>query len=187
MDELTKKMEEYEQKKEMEYQEFMKTCHDKITSGELIYRAMALFIARRFEVKISSYRGCDVDGSVYYILNHYINEIDEDFETWLNKEDAPLIRSRKQLRRIFPEFKFIKSDRELVETANKVYNLNLQLTEDYIYSLSFDFNSFTPINVEEIHEIKEEIKVLKKYGHPTDELEEKLSQFNLSSEIMEVI
>lgn len=169
----------------MEYEEFMKQCSKKINEGDLIYRAMALFIAHKYDVNIPSWG--DVDGSVYHILNHYIEEVDEDFEEWLNKDDAPLIRSRKELRKIFPEFKFIKSDRELVESVNKIYNLNLQLSNECIYSLSFDFNTFTPINVDEIHQIKQEIKVLKKYGYPTTELEEKLQEYNLGTEILEVI
>jgi hypothetical protein len=41
--------------------------------------------------------------------------------------------------------------------------------------------------VEEIHEIEEDIKVLKKYGFPTDEIEAKLDSFGLAPEIMEVL
>lgn len=185
MDDFEKYLEEKRQKEQREYEKFMKTCKDKITDGDVIYRALALFIAQRFKVEIPSYG--DIDNSVYHILNHYVEEVDEDFEKWLNKDDAPLIRSRKQLRKIFPEFKFIKSDKKLVETVNTIYNLNLELSERYIYSLSFDFNSFVPINVDEIHKIKEEIKVLKKYGHSTKELEDKLAEFKIKPEIMEVI
>lgn len=170
-----------------EHDEFMQKCSNKIRDGDLIYRAMALFIARRFEVKIPTYRGCDIDRAVYGVLNHYIEEVDEDFEEWLNKEDAPLIRSKNELRKIFPEFKFIDSDKELIETVNKLYNLDLKLTDEYFYSLSFNFNNFTPINVEKIHELNEEIKILKKYNYPTEELEEELKKFNLEPELLEGI
>lgn len=171
----------------MEYEEFMEQCSEKINNGELIYQAIALWIAKKFEVKIPSYPFCDVDSSVYHILNYYIEEVEEDLEEWLNKDNAPLIRSKKELRRIFPEFKFIKNDRDLVETVNKVYNLDLHMSDECIYSLSFDFNSFTPINANEIHQIKQEIQILEKYNYPTDELKEKLKKYDIEPEIMELI
>lgn len=187
MDSFEEYLERKEQERQHEYDVFMKTCKDKITSGDVIYRALALFIAKRFKVEIPEYG--DMSDAVYRILNHYVEEVDEDFETWLNKDDAPIIREVRELRKIFPEFKFIKNDHKLVETANKIYGLSLRLDyeEEYFYSLSFDFNSFTPIQVEEIHEIEEDIKVLKKYGFPTDELEAKLDSFGLAPEIMEVL
>lgn len=169
----------------MDYETFMKTCSEKINDGELIYRAAAFFVAKRFGVEIPSYG--DMDGSVYHILNHYIENVDEDFETWLNKEDGPMIRPMKQLRKIFPEFSFMETDSEILDAANKIYGLDLDYIEDYFFSLSFDFNSFTPINVKEVHDIKKDIEVLKKYGHPTDELEEKLNSFGLDPEILEAI
>lgn len=169
----------------MDYETFMKTCGEKINDGELIYRAAAFFIAKRFDVEIPSYG--DMNGSVYHILNYYVENVDEDFETWLNKEDGPMIRPMRQLRKIFPEFSFIKSDSEILDTANRIYGLDLDYIDDYFFSLSFDFNSFTPINVKEVHDIKKDIDVLKKYGHPTDELEEKLNGFGLDPEILEAI
>lgn len=171
----------------MDYDTFMQTCADKIRNGELIYRAMALFIAQRFNVKIPTYG--DVDAGVYYILNHYVEEVDEDLETWLNKDDGPMIRPVKDLKRIFHEFKFIEDDYKLVRTVNEIYGLDLEIDEngEYFYTLSFDFNSFTPIDVNGVHEIKRDIEVLKKYGHPTDELEAMLAEYGLDPEIMEVL
>lgn len=169
----------------MDYETFMKTCSEKINDGELIYRAAAFFVAKRFGVEIPSYG--DMDGSVYHILNHYVENVDEDFETWLNKEDGPMIRPMKQLRKIFPEFSFMETDSDILDAANTIYSLDLDYIEDYFFSLSFDFNSFTPINVKEVHDIKKDIEVLKKYGHPTDELEEKLNSFGLDPEILEAI
>jgi hypothetical protein len=171
----------------MDYETFMQTCGDKIRNGELIYQAMGLFIAKRFKVEIP--RWGDVDGGVWAILNHYIENVDEDFQTWIDKEDAPMIRPVSQLRKIFPEFKYIKEDWKLIETANKIYGLDMELDheEEYFFSLSFDFNSFTPINVDGIHELKEEIKVLQKYGYPTDELEAKIAESGLDPEIVEVL
>lgn len=185
VDDIEAYMEQRRVEKERRYETFMKTCRDKITDGDVIYRALALFIAKRFDIEIPCYG--DVDGSVYCILNHYVEEVDEDFETWLNKDDGPMIRPMKQLRKIFPEFSFIESDVEIMKTANKIYGLDLDYTEDYFFSFSFDFNSFTPIDVGEIHAIKEDIKILQRYGHPTDELEEKLNSFGLDPEILEAI
>lgn len=180
-------IEEDRRKRQKEYDDFMETCKNKITDGGLIYRSLALFIAKRFQVKISPYAHCDLPDCVYHILNYYVEEVDEDFEKWLNKNDAPLIRPKHQLRKIFHEFDFISDDKKLVDTVNKVYGLDLNLDSDYIYTNSFDFNSFVPINVEEIHNIKEDINTLRKYNYPTIELEEKLKDFNLPDEIIEVI
>ena len=58
---------------------------------------------------------------------------------------------------------------------------------DYVYSYSFDFNSFTPISMDEVKEIKAEIKFCEKYGLDHNELDEKLSSFNLSKEVLEMI
>lgn len=178
-------MEQERQKREEEHDVFMKTCREKITDGDLVYRALALFIAKRFDVDIPSYG--DMNGSVYIILNHYVEEVDEDFETWLNKENAPLIRRKNELREIFPEFSFMVKDSDIVEAVNKIYGLNIELRGDYFYSLEFDFNSFVPIDVGEIHALKEEKKTLEKYGMPTDEVDEKLDSFGLDPEIMEAI
>ena len=170
----------------MDYELFMKTCSDKIREGSVIYRAMALFIAKRYNVKIPIYG--DLDGSVYHILNHYIKNVeDTPIEEWLNTDDAPFIRSRNELRPIFPEFNFIKDDEKLVKVVNEFYGLDLNLTEEYIYSLSLDFNSFTPIDVEEVNILKTDINVLKKYGYPTTELEDKLQKYGFTEEQLKVL
>lgn len=185
MDDFEKEIEEYRRKKEEKRMKFFNTCREKINDGTLIYRSLALFIAKRFKLHIDDY--FDVDNSVYEILNYYIENVDEDFEKWLNKDDAPLIRKRSELRKVFPEFKFIDSDKKLVDNVNNLYGLDLHLSDDCFWSVSFDFNSFIPIDVEEIHRIKEEIKVLEKYGYPVDDLKEKLDSFNLDEDILEGI
>jgi hypothetical protein len=178
-------MEEKRQEREDRYNKFMSTCLEKITDGDLVYRALALFIAKRFEVEIPSYG--DMDGAVYVVLNHYVENVDEDFETWLNKDDGPMIRPMRELRKIFPEFDFLETDSDVIATANKIYGLDIDYVEDYFFSLSFDFNSFVPIDVKEIHTLKEDKKILEKYGISTDEVDEKLNSFELDPEILEAI
>ena len=54
-------------------------------------------------------------------------------------------------------------------------------------SYSFDFNSFKPLPVSEIKAIKEERKVLNKYGLDVSELDKKLSNYGLTEEELEMI
>lgn len=180
-------MEEVRREEQESYDKFMGTCASKITSGELIYNCLALYIAKHFKVEIPTYG--DIDGGVYHILNHYIEEVDEDFEKWIHSDDGPFIRPIRDLRRIFYEFDSIEDDKKLMDAVNEIYGLELHMDEDkeYIYALSLDFNSFEPINVDGVHEIKRDIEILKKYGHPTDELEAKLAEYGLDPEIMEVL
>lgn len=139
-------------------------CVSKITDSSLIYRMCALRIMQRFELELRW------DGEVpyicYEILDYYIEEIDEDFEAWLYSDDAPLIRPVSDLRKIFPELILYNymTDKEIIVLANKIYNVDLKLYNgDYIYSYSFNFNSFEPISAQEVHKIKEEIAILRKY------------------------
>lgn len=187
MDDFEKAVAEMEAKREREYNKFMNTCRDKITSGDLIYRALALFIAKTFKVEIPSYG--DIGGGVYTILNHYIEEVDEDFETWLTKDNGPMIRPIRDLKRIFKELDFIEDNRELAKKANELYNLEIEIdhTEEYMYALQFDFNSFTPIDVKKAYQLKEDKKILEKYGMPTDEVDKKLEELKIPQDIMEVI
>lgn len=184
-------MSDYEKKRQMEYERFMNKCASKITDGDLIYRLLALGICKRFKLKLDY--TCSPPDVVYAILNHYVEEVDEDFEEWLNKEDAPMIRRASELKRIFPEIaSFTESNREIVEVANEIYGLNLELyseryEEEYIYSLSFDFNSFVPIDISRIREIKEELAFCKKYGVENPEMEEELKSFGLSDEQLDKI
>lgn len=189
-DDFEKQLEEKRRKKEEERLAFLNKCLTKLTDPELAYRCLALRIAERFEIESNWSR--QFPGPVYAILNHYVNEVDEDFETWLNKEDAPFIRKAEELDKIFPEFTFESSNRKKVELINKVYNVSLiyyhdEFEPDYIYSYSFDFNSFKPLDINKIHLIKGEIRILEKYNHPTLELEEQLKEFNLPEDILKEI
>ncbi len=189
-DDFEKEMEEYERKREEERQAFLQKCHDKITDGGIVYQGLAFIIAHRFKIT-EAYHGSGFHDVVYRILNHYVEEVDEDFETWLHKDDGPFVRPAKTMVNIFPEFKKISNKpRKIMEIANEMYGLDLQYDHceyhgDYVYSYSFDFNSFTPINVDEVVKLKEEITILKSYGHPTDELEAKLQGYGFTPEQLE--
>lgn len=185
---IEKEMSEYQKKKEEKRKQFFKKCSDKIRKGELIYQALALYIAKRYNIDTNY-----LPNVIYIILNHYIENIEEDFETWIHKENSPLLRPAEQLPKIFPEIAVITtSEEQIIKIANNLYNLNLkyfneEFCERYVYSLEFDFNSFTPININKVKELKEEIRILKKYGNETKELEEKIKNFGLTEEQIELL
>lgn len=190
MFDLDKEMEEYERKKEEERLAFLQKCHDKIKDGRTVYEGLSFIIAHRFRIT-EAYHGSGFHEVVYRILNYYVDEVDEDFQTWLHKDDGPFVRPAKEVVKIFPEFKKISTNaRKIVEIANELYGLDLQYDHceyhgDYVYSYSFDFNSFTPINVDEVVKLKEEIAILKSYGHPTEELEKKLKSYGFTPKQLE--
>ena len=189
MTEWEKELEEKRRKEEEERLAFLDKCLSKLTDPELAYRCLSLRVAQRFKIK-EDYMG--FPNSVYAILNYWVDEVDEDFEFWLNKDDAPFIRKAKELYKIFPEFSFETDLRKKVELINKVYGLELyydgdEWTDNYVYSYSFDFNSFTPLPVKKIHNLKEEIKVLEKHGADTSSLIKELEEFGLPDDVLEVI
>ena len=164
-------------------------CASKITDSSLIYQMCALRIMQRFELDL---RWDNYPPYVCYkILDYYIENVDEDFGEWLYRDDAPLIRPVSDLRKIFPElilYNEIKNQ-EIIDLANTLYNVGLHLdTNDhriYIYSYSFDFNSFTPIPIKEIYEIKQEIAILLKYGVDTSALEAKIDSYGLPENVIQ--
>lgn len=167
---------------------FTETCSSKINQGDIIYKSVALYIAKRFNVKIHDYCYAELPNCVYHILNYYIDNVEGvRIDDWLNQNDAPLIRGRKELRKIFPELKFIDDDSKLIKIVNNIYNLDLKLDGEYFYTMSMDFESFVPIKIDEIIILKNDISVLKKYGYPTGELEEKLNEYGLTLDELEFI
>lgn len=182
--------EDYKKQQEEERKAFFQKCSDKIRDGEFIYQLLADFIAKRFKVDI---KYCN-ESPVYAILNHYIDNVEEDIVEWLYKNNAPYIVKASQMPIIFHEFKELGDNKAIMEMANKIYNLNLEYhygecsyDDDYVFAYEFDFNSFTPINLNEVIQLKREIDVLKKYNHNTDKLESKLKDFNLPKEVLDVI
>lgn len=187
MDVFEEKMSEYERKREEKRLAFLKKGADKVRNDDdLLYRMMALHLSQRFEL------GLEWNNKphyvVYSVLNYYIENVDEDWDEWLNKNDAPIIRPIKQIKRYFPELQAIEDDeKKIVEMANNLYDLDIKTDYDgfdvrHFYAYSFDFNSFTPINVEEIKELKTEKCILSKYGYDTSEIDEKLNNFGLTEE-----
>lgn len=188
---IDKEMEEYELKREKEKQLFFNKCLSKMDDGKIAYHSFELLLCERFDIEIEKL--LNSPEAIYLVLNHFVENVDEPFYDWVNKNDAPLIRRADELPKIFPEFKCItdKPDK-IVELANRIYGLDLKISHEdwyhnYVYSFSFDFNSFTPINLDEIKELKTEIEVLKKHGHPLGDLEDKLKSYGLSDDELEVI
>lgn len=181
-------MEKYREEQEEKRLTLYDKCASKITDNSLIYQMCALKIMQRFELKL---KWDNYPPYVCYkILDYYIENVDEDFGEWLYKDDAPLIRPVGDLRKIFPElilYNEIKNQ-EIIDLANTLYNVGLHLdTNDnhiYIYSYNFDFNSFTPIPIKEIYEIKQEIAILSKYAVDTSALEAKINSYGLPEDIV---
>lgn len=183
MDDIDKAIQKYREIEEQKRLAIIDKCASKITNNDLIYRMCALRVMQRFELSLRW------DGEApyvcYEILNYYIEEVDEDFETWLYSDDAPLVRPVSELRRIFPEL-ILHNDignEEIIDLVNKVYDIDLKLDYGYIYSYSFNFNSFKPIPAQEIHRIKEEIAILLKYDVDVSALKAQIESYGLSEEI----
>ena len=182
-EEQEEKIEKYRKAQEEERLALYDECASKITDNSLIYQMCALKIMQRFELALRW------DGEApyicYEILNYYIKEVDEDFEAWLYSDNAPLVRPLSDLRRIFPELILHNdiTDKVIIDLVNKVYGIGLKLDDGYIYSYSFNFNTFKPIPAQEIHKIKEEIAILLKYNVDTSALEAQIESYGLPEEI----
>ena len=191
MDNFEEYIKEKREQEEKERQAFMDKCASKITDGEFIYHSLGLALCERFKLDLE-YNG-EPPSVVWGIVNYYVDNIDEDWVDWLIKDDAPIIRPMSHIKRIFPELAIIKDDiDEIINLANKLYNLDIKTdyngySSEYFYAYSFDFNSFKPLPVSEIKAIKEERKVLNKYGLDVSELDKKLSNYGLSEEELEAI
>lgn len=192
MDSFDDVMREFEKKEEEKRLAFLKKGADKIRDdNNLLYRLMALHLSQRFKL------GLDWNNEphrvVYSVLNYYIDNIDEPWEEWLNKNNAPIIRPIKEIKKYFPELKQISNDeKEIIKIANEIYGLSIEtdyngFDTNYFYAYELDFNSFTPINVKEIKKLKTEKIVLAKYGYDTSEIDEKLNSFGLTEEQIEVL
>lgn len=183
MDDFETYLKESEDRESLRREKFFKLVSDTVGfDGELIYKLLCYRVDKRFKL-IDSY------APTYKIVNHYIeNGIDMPFEEWLYCADAPFIVALYNIGRIFPEFKGIaKSDYQIVSLANKIYGLDLHIEYDccateYVYAYSFNFNSFTPIDVDDILSTKKEIEFCEKYGIEHKELDEKLSSFGVDVE-----
>ena len=187
-----------EAKRELEEQErlqFLKDTREKVykcNDGEFHYRLLVLRVCQRYKLSIEY-----VPNAVYAVVNDYIEKMDDiSFEEYLCGPSAPLIRPVKDICKIFHEFSFLKTDKEIVDLANKVYGLNLKIVSNgsyggsYLFSESFSFESFTPINIDEVKTLKDELTILKKHdasNKAIQELKDKINGFGLSKEILELI
>lgn len=191
-DTFEREMREFEKREEQKRLAFLEKGANKVRNDDdLIYRLMALHLSQRFKIGLDW--NDEPYGVVYSVLNHYIDHVDEPWEEWLNKNDAPIIRPIKSIKEYFPELKAIANDNEeIIRLANNIYNLDIKTDYDgfdsqHFYSYSFDFNSFVPIDIKEIKELKTEKMVLAKYGHDTSEIDKKLKTFGLTEEQIEVL
>lgn len=182
-----------EQEREEERLNFLKEGGDKIrNNNELLYEMTALFIQDRFNIRDDWYD--KIPAVVWRVTDYYYEEVNEPLNQWLRKDNSPMIKTVNDFKKIFPELSGLCSNvLDMVELANKLYNLELKVDYDgidepeYVYSFNFDFNTFTPINVKKIKELKTEKCVLAKYGHDTSEIDEKLNNFGLTEEQLEMI
>ena len=121
-------------------------------NGEDAYRYFCNKTAEILDVE-RHYSWC---GPVYAIVNYFFdNDMyrEMSLEDWLYSDDGPVIFSLFDMKKIFPEFALVCiNEHKIVETANEKYNLSLEIDEDYVWSLSFDWNSFTPIPVETVRQ-----------------------------------
>ena len=187
-----KELEEERRKKEEERLQSLKDCHEKfyrLNDGSFTYDCLVLTVCKRYDLNIK-----DVPNVAFGVVNYYIdNDIETSFEDYLYCNTAPLVKPVKQLREIFPEFSFAEKHEQIVELANKIYDLNLEIVGDglyggvYIYSPSFDFNSFTPIPVDRIHQLQEDMRILEKYGYSSDEIKKELDKYKLPDDVLEMI
>lgn len=194
MDSVEKAMQEYERKEEEKRLAFLKKGANKIRDDDdLLYRLMALHLSQRFKIGLNWNN--EPHNVVYTILNYYIDNIDEPWEKWLNKNNAPIIRPIKEIKKYFPELKEISNDeREIIKIANNLYGLDIKTdyddfdTNHFFYAYELDFNSFTPINIiKRVKELKTEKGILAKYGYDTSKIDEELKKFGLTEEQIEVL
>lgn len=188
MDDFEAYIKQSEDRRALKNEKFFKLVADTIGhDGRLISELLALKVAERFDINFDgvAYTPC------YKIANHYImnDDIEIGFVEWLYCDDAPFLKPLYRIGKYFPELKpFAKNDREIVRLANKVYGLELKVDDDwyteYVYAYGLDFNSFTPVDLEKVNELKREIDFCKKYGLETEELEGKLSEYGLTEEIL---
>lgn len=186
MDDFEEWDRQYEARRRLKRQYHTKLICDTVGhDGELLFEMLTWTVDLRFD--LLHYQSTPS----YKIVNHYVNsDITMGFREWLYCDDAPFICPLDKIGRYFPEIKSIaKNDYGVVKLANKLYGLDLKVDGDmfepFVYAYSLDFNSFVPIKLEEIKDLKQEISFCKKYGLQTQELEDKLSDYGLSLEELE--
>lgn len=150
---VNRKEEERRVRRERETQVFFNKCLRAI-DGEMAYKHFCDVVDRTL--------GMDSYHSSSFILVNYFFENDLYLEMsitdWLSRDDGPLMKSRYKAEKMFPEFAIISKDPEdIIEMANKVYGLDLEWDDDFdadfFFSYSFDWNSFEPIDLDEVRNV----------------------------------
>lgn len=175
----------------LKYDKFFKLVADTMGhDGRLIMDCLVMKVGERFNIPMDECR----DSPCCKIAEYYIvSGISMDFMEWLHCDDAPFVKPLHNIGKYFPEFKAMgKNDDEIVQLANKLYGLDLKIAGDcyneYVYSVSLNFNSFVPIDFEEIVLLKREIDFCKSYGIDYDGLEKKLlNVYGLTLEFLEEV
>jgi len=187
MDDFEAWEKQYEARRNLERQYHTKLISDTVGhDGELLFELLTMKVAQRFGLL----HDCYEYSPCYKIVNHYVNsDVTLGFSEWLYSDNAPFVCPTHKIGKYFPEFKKIgKSDRDVVKLANKIYGLDLKVDgcgyESYVYAYSLDLDSFVPIDLEKVKELKQEIGFCKKYGLETDKLEDKLSDYGVSYEAL---
>lgn len=167
MDDIEMGLMEYEKMHRLEREYVLKNIADSIKGDyELIYTMLCDTIAKRYNV--------DNYAPVYELIKYYVNNVDMNLMDWLYSDNAPFLVPTHKIGDYFPEFKGIaESDYEIVKLANKVYGVDLLLDYDcctggYVYAYEFNFNSFTPIDIQRLKVLKQEKDFCLKYGVEPD-------------------
>ena len=189
MDDFEERLEKRRAIENFENEAFFKKVADTIKDGKLIYKMLCECVRKRFSL--------DKYAPAYLLVDAYFDEdIEIDFEKWLYCDDAPLIIRLDKFEELFYELKpFCRSEYDIVDIVNKVYNLDFEICNDYdcceiyVYTYSINFNNFKHINKDKAFEIRKEIEFCKKYNINDEKLVKELqdSLGNISVEdFMEV-
>lgn len=183
MDDFEEWENQYEARRRLKRQYHTKLISDTVGhDGELLFELLTMKVAQRFGLLYDRYEY----SPCYEIVNHYVNsDVTLGFSEWLYSDNAPFVCPIHKIGRYFPEFKKLgKSNYDVVKLVNKVYGLDLKVDDygyvSYVYTYSLDLDSFVPIDMEKVKELKQEIDFCRKYGLETEELEDKLSDYGLS-------
>ena len=166
---------EYDRLNNFKNEMFFKKVADTIKDGSLIYDMLCELVRKRFKL--------DYSAPTHILVNKYFDDdIEMGFKEWLYCDNAPLLVELDDFKELFYELKpLCKSEYDIVDIVNNVYGLDFKLDYNYdcpsyVYSMSVDFNSFKPIDVKSIIDLKKEIEICKKHNIDTSEMVDKLNE-----------
>ena len=185
-------IEKYREERDAKRKEFLDKCLASINDGEFAGELLVLYVCKRFDLPTDYY----TPYSAYNIVEYYIDKgIEMPFPEWLSQNNAPIIRKVGNLKKVFKEFSDITDDvYEIVALANEIYGLDISIEDDgcgrypeYWYAYEFDFNSYTPININHLKELLIELDFCKKYELDTTGLEIEIYNYGLTDEQLDQI